>query len=145
MAKTISIINGPNLNLLGAREPEVYGKETLDDIIKRVSSHAKAGGFAISDFQSNNEGEIVDAIQNLPKDCCGLIINPAAYTHTSVAIRDAIAALSVPVVEVHISNVFSREEFRSHSYISPVASGVISGFGSNGYILAVDALIGLVK
>ena len=145
MEKFISIINGPNLNILSKREPEIYGTTTLAEIIDKLKEKAQIAGFSIQAFQSNSEGAIVDEIQRVSELCCGIIINPAAYTHTSVAIRDALSAVKVPVIEVHISNVFSREEFRRHSYISPVASAVISGFGSRGYYLALDGLVDLTR
>lgn len=131
------VIHGPNLNLLGRREPDVYGSETLDDIDGRIRALSSELGFEMEAFQSNSEGEIVDAIQQKAYDL--LIINPAAYTHTSVAIRDAIAAVARPAIEVHLSNIHKREEFRHRSYISAVAVGQISGLGSEGYLLAVRA------
>jgi 3-dehydroquinate dehydratase-2 len=133
----ILVIHGPNLNLLGTREPGIYGSATLDDINGRISALCAELGLAVSAVQSNSEGAIVDAIQTVPFDL--LIINPAAYTHTSVAIRDAIAAMGKPVIEVHLSNIHKREEFRRHSYIAGVAVGQISGFGVDSYLLAVRA------
>jgi len=133
----ILVIHGPNLNLLGTREPDVYGNTTLDDINRRIVVLAKELDIDAEVFQSNSEGEIVDAIQKRTYDV--LIINPAAYTHTSVAIRDAIAAVGTPAIEVHISNIHKREEFRRTSYMSGVVTGQISGLGIEGYLLAVRA------
>ncbi len=131
------VIHGPNLNLLGRRETGVYGSDTLDDINARIKALSGDLGFETEVFQSNSEGGIVDAIQTKTYDL--LIINPAAYTHTSVAIRDAIAAVAKPAIEVHISNIYKREEFRHKSLISGVATGQISGLGAEGYLLAVRA------
>ena len=133
----ILVIHGPNLNLLGQREPEVYGSVTLDDINRRIKALAQELEIEAAIFQSNSEGDIVDAIQQETYDV--LIINPAAYTHTSIAIRDAIAAVGRPAIEVHISNIHKREEFRKTSYISGVVTGQISGLGAEGYLLAVRA------
>jgi 3-dehydroquinate dehydratase-2 len=133
----ILVVHGPNLNLLGTREPDVYGSITLEEINRQVAGLAEELGIAAEAFQSNSEGEIVDAIQKKSYDL--LIINPAAYTHTSVAIRDAIAAVGRPAIEVHISNIHKREEFRRTSFISGVVTGQISGFGAEGYLLAVRA------
>lgn len=144
MGKSVIVINGPNLNLLGKREPEIYGSTTLRDIEALTRAHGKAIGIETDFFQSNNEGEMVDAIQNAGGSHNGIILNAAAYTHTSVALQDAIKATGLPVVEVHLSNIFSREEFRHHSYISPVAAGVICGFGAKGYVLALDALADII-
>ncbi len=140
MAKVL-LINGPNLQLLGRREPEIYGSETLPEIVGRLRLLADELGLELTDFQSNHEGALVDRIGAALSDGTGgIIINPAAYTHTSVAIRDALSAVKLPTVEVHLSNVYSREEFRRHSLISPVCCGVIAGFGSEGYGLALAAL-----
>jgi 3-dehydroquinate dehydratase-2 len=133
----ILVVHGPNLNLLGTREPDVYGSITLEEINRQVAGLAGELGIEAEAFQSNSEGEIVDAIQKKSYDL--LIINPAAYTHTSVAIRDAIAAVGRPAIEVHISNIHKREEFRRTSFISGVVTGQISGFGAEGYLLAVRA------
>lgn len=141
----ILVLNGPNLNLLGQREPEIYGSDTLEDINDRIRSYAEGQGIECLFFQSNHEGEIIDKIHEYRQNCDGIIINPGAFTHTSIAIRDALSAVNLPAIEVHLSNVFAREEFRKHSYISPVATGVISGLGSRGYLLAVNALINLNK
>jgi 3-dehydroquinate dehydratase-2 len=136
----IALINGPNLNLLGKRRPDVYGADSLDDIINSVTQRAKDWKFTVWSYQSNGEGELVSAIQEAAKNSSGIIINPAAYSHTSIAIRDALEASELPIIEVHISNVFAREPFRHHSVISAVARGVIVGLGAKGYVLAVDAL-----
>jgi 3-dehydroquinate dehydratase-2 len=136
--KKILVINGPNLNLLGTREPEVYGKFTLADIENKLKDFAKKINVEIECFQSNHEGEIVDKIGSAKNNFDGIIINPAAYTHTSVALRDAISSLQIPTIEVHISNIYSREEFRHNSFIAPVAVGQISGLGIDGYLLALE-------
>lgn len=138
----ILILNGPNLNMLGKREPEIYGKETLDDIKKQCKIKAEKGRAKIDFRQSNLEGELVDWIQEaVVGNYDGLIINPAAYTHTSVAILDALKMLNIPIIEIHLSNIFQREEFRHKSYVSPVATGIISGLGSKGYLLAIEYLL----
>ena len=136
--KKVLIINGPNLNLLGTREPEIYGKMTLNDIERELKSKAEQLNIEIECFQSNHEGEIVDKIHFSKDKFDAIIINPAAYTHTSVAIRDAFAAVNIPAIEVHISNVYSREEFRHNSLIAPVVTGQISGLGIQGYLLALE-------
>jgi len=141
----ILVINGPNLNLLGTREPGIYGAETLDDITVALQAAAQQLTVSVQFYQSNSEGELVDAIQRAFGTFDGIIINPAAYTHTSIAIRDAISAVAIPAVEVHLSNVYSREEFRHHSYIAPVAIGQIAGFGSAGYRLALEGLVGYLR
>lgn len=141
--KNILIIHGPNLNLLGEREPEIYGKQTLDEINKVILDYAGNHGMECKFFQSNHEGALIDTIQENRNWMNGLIINPGGYTHTSIALRDAVSALSCPKVEVHLSNIHSREKFRRRSYISPVVNGVICGCGSHGYILALDALSNL--
>lgn len=139
--KDILVINGPNLNLLGEREPNVYGELSYDSLCKDIEKSAKEIGFSsVEFFQSNHEGEIIDAIHKARLDKSGIIINAGAYTHYSYAIRDAISAVHIPVVEVHISNVHAREEFRQKSVISPVCNGTIFGFGTKGYILALHAL-----
>ncbi len=138
--KKILVINGPNLNLLGTREPEVYGTVTLSQIENMLKEHAKKINVEIECFQSNHEGEIVDKIGNAKNNFDGIIINPAAYTHTSVAVRDAIASVNIPAVEVHLSNIYAREQFRHNSYIAPVAVGQISGLGVDGYIFALEKL-----
>lgn len=140
MAKKVLILKGPNFNLLGKREPEIYGKLTLKDIEKDCQKTAKALGLTIDFRQSNHEGELVDWIHETLNKFNGLIINAGAYTHTSVALQDAIKATGVPTIEVHMSNVFAREAFRHHSYISPVAKGIICGFGAGVYNLALHAV-----
>lgn len=141
----ILVINGPNLNLLGKREPGIYGAETLDGINSSLQAVAMAIDVSLEFFQSNSEGALVDAIQEASATFDGIIINPAAYTHTSIALRDAIAAVALPTVEVHLSNVYSREEFRHHSFIAPVALGQIAGFGPAGYRLALEGLVGYLR
>ncbi len=136
--KKILIINGPNLNLLGTREPEIYGKTTLKDIETELKNKAEKLNVEIECFQSNHEGEIVDKIHSAKNKFDAVIINPAAYTHTSVAIRDAFASVDIPAIEVHISNVYSREEFRHNSLIAPVVIGQIAGLGIQGYLLALE-------
>ena len=135
---TLLILNGPNLNLLGTREPEIYGSATLADVEHLTTAAAEAAGFSTTCVQSNHEGELLDAIHAARGSAVGIIINAGAYTHTSVAIRDAIAGVELPTVEVHISNVHQREEFRHHSYLSAVCSAVIVGAGVHGYELAVN-------
>ena len=133
------IINGPNLNLQGRREPEIYGSKTFEDFFKELQLKYKE--LKISYFQSNIEGEIIDKLHEVGFDCDGIILNAAAYTHTSVGIGDAVKGITTPVVEVHISNIHAREEFRQHSYISPNASGVLFGFGLKGYDLAIQSFL----
>ncbi len=136
------ILHGPNLNLLGEREPEVYGSTTLDEINQRLDRHASAKGHEIVVFQSNAEHELIDQIHAAKKDNIDfIIINPGAFTHTSIALRDAMLGIEIPFIEVHLSNVFSREEFRRHSYLSDIAVAVISGLGARGYELAIDGAI----
>ncbi len=141
---TLYILNGPNLNLLGTREPEVYGKQTLADIEKLARDAAKKYGLEIEFRQTNIEGELVNWLQEARTKAAGVILNAGAYTHTSIAIHDALKATTMPVVEVHLSNPFAREPFRHHSYVSGVATGVICGFGARGYVLAIDALASLL-
>jgi len=141
----ISIFNGPNLNMLGTRQPELYGRETLSDIETLCRSHAATLGLAVEFRQSNHEGELVTWIQQTRGRAAGLILNAGAYTHTSVAILDALLAAEVPTVEVHLSNIHQRDSFRHHSYVAQAAKGMICGFGSHGYILALDALARLIK
>jgi 3-dehydroquinate dehydratase-2 len=138
--KPVYVLNGPNLNLLGTREPEIYGRTTLADIEKMTQARGKALGLSVKFYQSNHEGELVSWVQEARSSACGLIVNAGAYTHTSVALLDALTAVEIPIVEVHLSNIFKRESFRHHSYISPVARGLICGFGATGYVLALEAL-----
>ena len=140
MSTKILILNGPNLNLLGTREPQIYGTDTLDDVKAITLARASELGLQIDFRQSNSEGELVDWIQEAKGTADGIIINAGAYTHTSVAIPDALVAVELPVVEVHLSNLFKREKFRHRSYITPVAAGMITGFGAQGYPLALEAL-----
>ena len=143
--KRVLIIHGPNLNLLGKREEAVYGKMSLEEIDKSLKVKAKELNLGLESFQSNHEGEIVQKIQDAKESgFSGIVINPAAYSHTSVAVRDAISAIDIPVVEVHLSNIYAREEFRHTSLISPVAAGQIVGFGSKSYILGLEAVAGLI-
>jgi len=144
--KKIIIINGPNLNLLGEREPEVYGTETLMDLEKMANDHIKESNLKIDTtfFQSNSEGELVNSIQNAGKKLNGIIINAGGLSHTSVSILDALLAIKIPKIEVHISNLFTREEFRHSSYISKGVNGIVCGFGLNGYLLAIDGINKLI-
>jgi 3-dehydroquinate dehydratase-2 len=142
---TVLVLNGPNLNMLGTREPEVYGRETLADIKDACTARADALGLGLDFRQSNGEGELVGWIQEARAGAAGIVINPAAYTHTSIAILDALQASGLPVVEVHLSNIHRREPFRHHSYVSKMAHGVICGFGSQGYLFALDAMARILK
>ena len=144
MAKPIFILNGPNLNLLGLRQPEIYGTQTLDDVAEACSALAEDLGLSIRFHQSNHEGALVDWIQEARGAAAGIIINPAAYSHTSVAILDALFAFDGPVIEVHISNIHKREAFRQHSFVSARADGVIAGCGVEGYLLGLRRMVGLV-
>ena len=136
------LLNGPNLNLLGSREPQVYGYDTLPVIVQKLKAEAVSLGCEIEAFQSNHEGELIDQVQRAGLEgFAGVIINPGAYTHTSIALRDAVAAVGVPTVEIHLSNIHARESFRQHSYLAPVAIGQICGFGACGYSLALRAII----
>jgi 3-dehydroquinate dehydratase-2 len=145
VTQPILVLNGPNLNLLGLRQPEIYGRETLADVEASVAALAAEFGVAVLCRQSNHEGQLVDWIQEARKDAAGIIINPGAYSHTSVAILDALNAFEGPVLEVHISNIHKREAFRHHSFVSSRAEGVIAGFGTEGYLLALRRMAGLVR
>lgn len=144
MSREITLVNGPNLNSLGTRPSEHYGRETLEQVVKRVKAVSEKSGYNLKAFQSNSEGAIIDEIQRALRESEAIIINPGAYSHTSIAIRDALEAAKIPVVEVHISNIFRREEFRRHSYVSEVARGVICGFGTDGYLVALDAALKMI-
>ncbi|MGB0662609.1 MAG: type II 3-dehydroquinate dehydratase [Pontibacterium sp.] len=145
MSNIVYVLNGPNLNLLGTRQPEVYGYETLADVQAKIENKAKEYGFEIKFFQSNHEGQIIDWIHEARQEAKAIIINPAAFTHTSVAILDALNTFESTVVEVHISNVHKRESFRHHSYVSLRAEGVIAGLGTQGYVAALDYVASLDK
>jgi 3-dehydroquinate dehydratase-2 len=140
MTATIRVINGPNLNLLGTREPEIYGRETLSDIEAKLRARAGALDLALDFLQSNAEGQIIDWIHEARAKADALILNAGAYTHSSIAILDALSALSIPVIEVHLSNIYRRESFRHQSYVAKAALGSICGFGSDGYVMALDYL-----
>ncbi len=142
---SILVLHGPNLNLLGTREPDTYGVQTLNDINRLLEAEAQKLAVRLSCLQSNHEGVLVDAIHGAMGQQQGILINPGAYTHTSVALRDAIAAVNLPVVEVHLSNVYKREAFRHHSYIAPVAVGQISGFGADSYLLGLQGLVSYLR
>ncbi len=141
----IAVLNGPNLNLLGVREPELYGSDSLEDIESAVRDRARNEGVEILWHQTNHEGEFVDLVQGLRGNVAGALVNAAGFTHTSLAIRDAFLAVRVPFVEVHLSNIFAREPERRHSLLADIAVGIVSGFGSFGYLLAFDALVAHVK
>ena len=144
MAARILVLNGPNLNMLGAREPAIYGHQTLDDVHDMCTQRAEALQLEIDFRQSNHEGELVEWIQQARGAFAGIVINPGGYTHSSVAILDALRLSELPVIEVHISNIFRREPFRGHSYISQAAIGMITGLGAHGYVLALDAIAELI-
>lgn len=144
MTRRILLVNGPNLNLLGVREPGIYGSDTLDDVVALTTETATELGWEIRAVQSNHEGVLIDAIHEARLDCAAIVINPGALTHTSVALRDALAGVALPVAEVHLSNVHAREEFRHHSYVSPIAEFVIAGAGTQGYAFAVQRLAALL-
>ncbi|MBM3252705.1 MAG: type II 3-dehydroquinate dehydratase [Candidatus Omnitrophica bacterium] len=143
--KRILVIHGPNLNLLGEREPNIYGFDSIEEINKTLEKIAKKNRFSLKIIQSNHEGEIVEVIGRAKEKFNAIIINPAAYTHTSIAIRDAISAVGIPTIEVHLSNIYGREEFRQKSLIAPVSKGQICGFGKNSYVLALLGIIELLK
>jgi 3-dehydroquinate dehydratase-2 len=145
MPKPIYVLNGPNLNLLGTREPDIYGAETLDDVRARCEARARELGFDVIFRQTNHEGELIDWIQEAGREACALVINPAGYGHTSIALLDALKAIPTPIVECHLSNPAARESFRRSTYVSRAAKGVVSGFGPASYALAVEAAAGLVK
>ena len=139
--KNILVLHGPNLNLLGLRQPSLYGNGTLEQLNQQMKHKAKELNFHLTILQSNHEAELIDAIHNAAKGTIDFIlINPAAFTHTSIALRDALLAVQIPFIEIHISNIYARETFRNHSYFSDIAAGVISGLGSNGYLLALQAI-----
>ena len=142
---TILVLNGPNLNLLGVREPQTYGRETLADIEESCLERAATLDLAVDFRQSNHEGQLVDWIQEARESADGIVINAGAYSHTSIAILDALRACELPIIEVHLSNIFGREPYRHHSYISAVARGVICGFGAQSYVLALDAIAYLLE
>jgi 3-dehydroquinate dehydratase II len=144
MSRLIYILNGPNLNLLGKRQPHIYGYETMADVEAQCRAVATQANLDVCFHQSNREYELIDWIHESRETAAGIVINPAAFTHTSVAILDALNTVEFPIIEVHISNVHKREEFRHHSYVSPIASGVIAGFGTQGYTLAVQRLARLI-
>lgn len=139
--KQILVLHGPNLNLLGKRQPEIYGRLTLNEINKNIQALAKELGVDVDCRQSNSEGDLVTSVQEAPKRFSAIVINPAAYTHSSVALRDAVVASGLPTIEVHISNIYNREEFRKHSYIAAAAVGQISGFGLQSYLLGLRAAV----
>ena len=145
MLRQLYVINGPNLNLLGSRETNIYGNQNLNEIEELSKIEAKKHKFNIKFLQSNKEGLIVDWIQEASKEAKGIIINAAGYTHTSIAIMDALLACNIPVIELHISNIYKREDFRKHSYISKASTGIICGFGTNGYLLAINAMSSIVN
>ena len=143
--RPVHILNGPNLNLLGSREPEIYGTSTLADIERMCAARLGEYDLEMKFDQSNDEGALVDMVQAARSTARGLILNAGAYTHTSIALHDALHALEIPAIEVHLSNIFAREPFRHHSYISPTVQGIICGLGPKGYLLAVDAIATLIK
>lgn len=145
MPKLVTLLNGPNLNLLGLRQPEIYGRETLEDVAAKVSDLAEELGLTLRALQSNHEGQLVDWIHEARGKSAGIIINPGAYSHTSIAILDALNAYDGPVLEVHISNIHKREAFRHHSYVSARADGVIAGCGTDGYLLALRRIASILK
>jgi 3-dehydroquinate dehydratase II len=145
MAKPVFVLNGPNLNMLGVREPEIYGRETLADVKRIVEARAASLGVVVEFRQSNHEGDLIGWIQEARGAASGIILNAGSLTHTSIGVLDALSAAELPVIEVHLSNIFRREDFRHHSYVSLAAKGVICGLGSHGYELALDAMVKLAK
>ncbi len=141
----ILLVNGPNLNMLGIREPEKYGNKKLQDIVDAVEKYAVNLGYKIKSFQSNHEGELIDFIQKEGITASGMVINAGAFTHTSIALRDAILSIKLPFTEIHISNIFCREDYRRHSYLSDIAAGLITGFGENSYYLGIRAMIDFIQ
>ena len=142
-ARAILVLHGPNLNLLGTREPDVYGRSSLAEVNRAIQRHAKSRGLRVECRQSNSEGQLIDWVQSADREGFGgIVMNPGAFTHYSIALRDAVSSIRVPVVEVHLSNVHAREEFRRHSVIASAARGQISGFGATSYLLGIDALLG---
>ena len=144
MSSTVFVLNGPNLNLLGMREPEIYGRDTLDDVRRACEERAAVLGLNLDFRQSNHEGMLIDWVQEARETAAGLIINPAGYGHTSIALLDALLAAEKPVIEVHLSNIFRRDSYRHHSYVSLAARGLICGLGLKGYLLALDAMAELI-
>ncbi|MDR7229589.1 3-dehydroquinate dehydratase-2 [Caulobacter sp. BE264] len=145
MVKPIHVLSGPNLNLLGKREPEIYGKDTLDDVRTRCEARAASRGVSVVFRQSNHEGVLIDWVHEARESASALVINPAGYGHTSIALLDALKTLSIPVIECHLSNPAAREEFRRHTYVSLAATGIVSGFGAASYELAIEAAFGLIR
>ncbi|PIB92038.1 type II 3-dehydroquinate dehydratase [Caulobacter sp. FWC2] len=145
MVKPIHVLSGPNLNLLGTREPEIYGKDTLEDVRTRCEARAASRGVEVVFRQSNHEGVLIDWVHEARESASALIINPAGYGHTSIALLDALKALSIPVIECHLSNPAAREEFRRHTFVSLAATGIVSGFGAASYELALEAAFGLIR
>ncbi|HWT52103.1 MAG TPA: type II 3-dehydroquinate dehydratase [Caulobacter sp.] len=145
MVKPIHVLSGPNLNLLGTREPEIYGKDTLEDVRTRCEARAASRGVSVVFRQSNHEGVLIDWVHEARESASALIINPAGYGHTSIALLDALKTLSIPVIECHLSNPAAREEFRRHTYVSLAATGIVSGFGAASYELAIEAAFGLIR
>ena len=143
--KKVLLVNGPNINMLGTREQSIYGSTTYEELMNGMTEEAASLGIELEVYQSNHEGELVDKIQSARDDAKIILINAGAYTHTSVAVRDALLAVDIPVIEVHISNIYKREEFRHHSYISDIATGVIAGLGTNSYRLAIHAAADMLK